>query len=99
MIAHGWLGPLTPQISMRASAGDMEQLDLIICDISMPGLSSYDLIRQMRQQGINVPAIALPALARPEDRQKPLDAGFDRHVAKPVRPTDLLDVIERLLSS
>jgi CheY-like chemotaxis protein len=39
------------------------------------------------------------AFARAEDRQKALDAGFDRHVAKPVRPTDLLDVIERLLSS
>jgi CheY-like chemotaxis protein len=70
--------------------------DLIIADISMPEMDGYELIRLIRErepsEGKNIPAIALTAMARIEDRIKALNAGFQMHVAKPVELSELLMV-------
>src|ERR1044072_4275265 len=62
--------------------------DLLISDISMPQEDGHSLIRRIRalpsEQGGSVPAIALTALARNEDRVAALEAGFQIHFAKPV---------------
>jgi PAS domain S-box-containing protein len=74
--------------------------DVLISDIGMPGESGYDLIRQVRAlspaEGGNVPAAALTAYARAEDRRKVLGAGFMMHVPKPVDPAELIAVVAAL---
>jgi signal transduction histidine kinase len=68
--------------------------ELIISDIAMPDQDGYDLIRQIRElspaEGGHVPAIALTAYAREEDRARAMAAGFGMHVAKPIEPADLI---------
>jgi CheY-like chemotaxis protein len=70
--------------------------DLLIADIAMPGEDGYSLITRVRAlpgPGGVIPAVALTAHARREDRARALNAGFDNHVAKPVDPDELLAVI------
>jgi PAS domain S-box-containing protein len=75
--------------------------DVLLCDIGMPGEDGYSLIRQIRPRGPaeggRIPAIALTAYARAEDRTRALLAGFQTHLAKPVEPTELLAVIAALV--
>jgi len=74
--------------------------DLLISDIGMPHQDGYDLIRQVRARGHTareLPAIALTAFARSEDRRRALLAGFQVHVAKPVEPAELTATAASLL--
>ena len=70
--------------------------DILISDIGMPGTDGYDLIRQVRllppDRGAKVPAIALTAYTRIEDRLQALRAGYDMHVPKPVELAELCAV-------
>jgi len=79
---------------------DDEIPDVLLSDIGMPGESGYDLIRQVRalphERGGDVPAAALTAYVRPEDRRKVLGAGFMMHVPKPVDPAELVAVVAAL---
>jgi PAS domain S-box-containing protein len=74
-----------------------EPPDVLISDIGMPVEDGYSLIRRIRalppERGGGVPAIALTAYARPEDARAALDAGFQFHIIKPVRPEQLIDAI------
>ncbi|MBD1857672.1 MULTISPECIES: hybrid sensor histidine kinase/response regulator [Leptolyngbya] len=74
------------------------QPDLIISDISMPEMDGYQFMRQVRQSH-RIPAIALTANVREEDRLSAIAAGFDAHLAKPIVIEDLLTEIENLLDS
>ncbi|WP_447978523.1 response regulator [Candidatus Nitrospira bockiana] len=71
--------------------------DVLISDIGMPGEDGYELIRRVRamapEQGGRIPAVALTAYARAEDRVRALSAGFQMHVAKPVEPIELATVV------
>ncbi len=72
--------------------------DILISDIAMPGESGYDLLVKLRdterEQGRpHLPAIALSAYAREEDRKRAIEIGFDAHVAKPVDSESLISVI------
>jgi PAS domain S-box-containing protein len=71
-----------------------EKFDLLISDIGMPEEDGYSLIRKIRkltdEEGGAVPAIALTAYARAEDRVKALQSGFQMHVAKPVEAAELI---------
>jgi CheY-like chemotaxis protein len=72
--------------------------DLVLSDIGMPEHDGYELIRRLRglPGGRTVPAVALTALARTEDRTRALQAGFQMHVAKPVDFAELLAVVQNL---
>jgi CheY-like chemotaxis protein len=74
--------------------------DVLVSDIGMPGQDGYALIRRVRALppggGRNLPAMALTAYARTEDRVKAVRAGFQAHVAKPVEPVELLAVVASL---
>jgi PAS domain S-box-containing protein len=74
--------------------------DVLISDIGMPGEDGYSLIRRVRalaaSEGGNVPALALTAYARAEDRMKAVLAGFQMHVAKPVEGAELLAMVASL---
>ena len=74
-------------------------LNVVISDIGMPEHDGYDFIRQMRAMpgsAGRVPAIALTALARDEDRKRTLLAGYQVHISKPVDPAELVTVIATL---
>jgi signal transduction histidine kinase len=70
---------------------------VILCDIGMPEEDGYDFVASLRQQSILVPALALTAFARAEDRVRALRAGFAAHLAKPVEPAELLVSVASLV--
>jgi CheY-like chemotaxis protein len=77
--------------------------DLIVSDIGMPGMDGYAFIAEVRQREkqrnlAGVPAVALTAYARVQDRMRALTSGFQMHVAKPVEPAELLTVLSTLRS-
>ncbi|MBD2353962.1 response regulator [Tolypothrix sp. FACHB-123] len=78
-----------------------EKPDVLVSDISMPDMDGYTLLRQLRnwskEEGGQIPAIALTAFARQYDRQQALQAGFQVHLAKPVNPEELVAAIMRLV--
>jgi CheY-like chemotaxis protein len=75
--------------------------DVLVSDIQMPGEDGYSLIRKVRlletERAAKIPAIALTAHARVEDRMRALSSGYDAHVAKPVEPAELITVIASLV--
>jgi CheY-like chemotaxis protein len=82
-----------------ASVGDNNPPSVLVSDIGMPDQDGYDLIKQMRAlpgDAGRVPAVALTALARAEDRKRALSAGYQKHVSKPVDPAELVAVIASL---
>jgi signal transduction histidine kinase/CheY-like chemotaxis protein len=82
------------------AALEKERVDVLLSDIEMPGTDGYQLIRELRlrpsQQGGSVPAVALTAYARTEDRLRALRAGFQLHLSKPVQPAELIAVVASL---
>ena len=66
----------------------------------MPDEDGLELIREIRQldraAGRMTPAAALTALARADDRRRALSAGYQMHAAKPVDPSELVSIVERL---
>jgi len=83
---------------------DGRRPDALILDIAMPGEDGYAVLKKMRALEVEhgalvnqIPAIALTAHARVEDRVRALNAGFQMHVAKPVEPTELAVVILSLI--
>ena len=74
--------------------------DVLISDIGMPEEDGYALIRRVRAlgpaQGGDVPAVALTAYARAEDRVRAVLAGFQMHLSKPVEPSELIAMIASL---
>jgi CheY-like chemotaxis protein len=80
------------------TAVELELPDLLLSDIGMPGKDGYALIREFRAlpHAASIPAAALTAYARAEDRRKALDAGYMMHIPKPVEPAELIAVIANL---
>jgi PAS domain S-box-containing protein len=75
--------------------------DILISDIGMPLEDGYSLIKHIRRTekaGSRIPAVALTAFARAEDRMKALSAGFNMHVPKPVEPAELMTVVASLVN-
>ena len=74
--------------------------DVLVSDIEMPGEDGYRLIEKIRslapEQGGNVPALALTAYARIDDRMRALSAGYQMHLAKPAEPLEFTAVITSL---
>jgi PAS domain S-box-containing protein len=78
--------------------------DVVVSDIAMPGMDGYEFIHKLRElvrprDGREVPVIALTACASGQDRDLALQAGFDRHLTKPVDPAELVRVIAQTHSA
>jgi CheY-like chemotaxis protein len=70
--------------------------DVLVSDLGLPGTDGCDLLRQLREMGRDrkqFPAIAVSAYARREDRAKAVAAGFQLHLAKPLDPAALVEVL------
>jgi PAS domain S-box-containing protein len=90
--------------SAAEALGAIDELnpDVLVSDIAMPGEDGYELIRKLRSRershGRRLPAVALTAYARQEDRERALRAGYQEHLAKPVEPARLSAVVAHLVS-
>ena len=88
--------------ALITTAAPQEIPDVILSDIEMPDEDGYSLIRRVREWGgehsIYIPAVALTAYGRTEDRLSALTAGFQMHVAKPVEHTELSVVVKSLVN-
>lgn len=78
-----------------------ENFDILISDIGMPGMDGLQLIQELRQrEGLkSLPAIALTGYASQKDVDAAIAAGFNRHLSKPIDPTDLVQMVESVLVS
>ncbi|MBD2307730.1 PAS domain S-box protein [Chroococcidiopsis sp. FACHB-1243] len=79
---------------------ETERPDVLISDVGLPGEDGYGLIRKIREleprMGGTIPAVALTAYARVEDYQEAIAAGFQLHVAKPIRAAELIAIVASL---
>jgi signal transduction histidine kinase/CheY-like chemotaxis protein len=73
-----------------------QRFDVIVSDIAMPKRDGYELVAELRRNGIITPAVALTAYARADDRRKAMLAGYNAHAAKPTEPAELLARIAEL---
>lgn len=78
-----------------------EDLNVLVSDIGMPGEDGYSLLERLRSgdaslRSRDVPALALTAYARPEDRTRSLAAGFQEHTSKPIAAQKLVDIVAYL---
>jgi CheY-like chemotaxis protein len=74
--------------------------DILISDIGLPGVDGYQLMERVRQRdaaaGGGIPAVALTAFARSEDRTRALLAGYQAHLTKPIEPNELVATVASL---
>lgn len=79
-----------------------QAFDVIVSDIGMPEMDGFEFIKEVRagKSGENrqIPALALTAFARPDDRRRAMIAGFDTFLSKPVDTDELLAVLHRFVS-
>lgn len=75
--------------------GSHVQFDVILMDMSMPVLCGIDATKQLREEGYQLPIIALTANAMSEDKKRCLDAGMDDFVTKPIRAVVLKKTLQR----
>ena len=80
-----------------------QPFDLVLMDVQMPVLDGLEATAQIRAReadsGAHVPIVAMTAHALKGDRQRCLTAGMDGYVAKPIRPRDLFQAIDRLFAA
>jgi len=92
-------------VTAVSSAGEAIQAitrkrpDVLVSDIAMPDEDGYGLIKKIRSletgASENIPAVAITAYAKEEDRERALSAGFQIYLAKPVELTELISVVAR----
>jgi PAS domain S-box-containing protein len=75
------------------------KINLVLMDIRMPKLNGYDATRQIKVLNPKLPVISITAYAMSEDETKSIDAGCDMYISKPIRPLNLLTVLNEFLGS
>jgi CheY-like chemotaxis protein len=92
-------------VSVESAAKALEALrrripDVLVSDIGLPGEDGHSLIGKVRQlsaqEGGEIPALAVSAYVRDEDRSQALAAGFQKHLSKPFEPSTLVPAVARL---
>jgi PAS domain S-box-containing protein len=77
--------------------------DVLVSDLGMPDMDGFGLLAEVRKLGSaaggNVPAVALTAFARSEDRLRALEAGFAAHISKPVEPSQLIATVANIVAA
>lgn len=108
MLKH-WLEMSGAQVTAMASASealktfDESTPEVLLSDVGMPNMDGYTLLRKVRargpEHGGNVPAIAISGYATPEDRERAFAAGFQLHMAKPLKLDEVVRAIATLIGS
>jgi CheY-like chemotaxis protein len=93
---HGATVSLASSAEEALSALGRHCPDVIISDIGMPGCDGYTFMSAVRKRGMRVPAAALTAFARSEDRTRALNAGYQTHISKPADAAELLATVAAL---
>jgi PAS domain S-box-containing protein len=78
--------------------GRIKDFDIVLLDIRLPDISGYELARQIKTTRPGIPVIAQTAFASVEYKEKCLSAGCDDHISKPVKPANLLVMMDRYLN-
>lgn len=99
LAANGYRATLCSSAAMALEAAAATDFDLIISDIGMPEMDGHELIRKLRQDPRlrNIPAIAVSGYAARKDAEAAIAAGFDVHLAKPVGPEELNELVAKML--
>jgi CheY-like chemotaxis protein/anti-sigma regulatory factor (Ser/Thr protein kinase) len=87
-------------VAAALEAIDLSKPDVVVSDVAMPSRDGYDLARALRERSPRsgtIPAIAVTAYARFEDRERAFAEGFHAYVAKPIRPRELIATVQRLV--
>jgi two-component system cell cycle response regulator len=94
---HGTLTARTGDEGLECVIRDAP--DLIVCDIQMPLLDGFGVVRQLRtlEGRKETPCVAVTALAMPGDRTRALAGGFDGYISKPIDPESFVAELERHL--
>lgn len=73
--------------------------DLILCDLQMPGIDGYEVIRRIKQNPklVNISIVAVTAYAMVGDQEKILATGFNGYISKPINPETFVKEIEKFL--
>lgn len=77
------------------AAAQARRPDILICDIGLPGMDGLEIVARLRQEQPDAApfAIALSGYGQSEDRERAMEAGFDRYLVKPVTPDLLLELV------
>lgn len=85
------------QEAVEIIANNNHRIDLILMDINMPVMDGYEATRVIKSSHPHIPIVAQTAYTFSEDREKCLRAGFNEYIAKPIRRSDLLNLLSNLL--
>src|SRR3954465_10270654 len=77
---------------------DTSRIDIMICDIGMPDMDGWTLLRRMRKTRPTLPAIAVTGYGREEEVEMSSRAGFDEHLSKPVTMEEIDAAIDRVMA-
>jgi CheY-like chemotaxis protein len=79
-------------------AARREHFDVVVSDIGMPGMNGYQLAEALRAlpEYAHTPLVAVTGFTMYDDRERAHASGFDGFLTKPIRPSDLLDIVKRL---
>ncbi len=98
---YGAIATAVASVDEALAVVEQAKLDILISDIGMSEQDGYTLIRKLRslepEKGGGIPAIALTAYTREEDRLEALRAGFQQHLSKPIDPTKLIAMVANVL--
>jgi CheY-like chemotaxis protein len=87
-------------VSEALSVLERQRVDVLLADVAMPGEDGYSLMRKLRslpqEHSQRIPAAALTAFARDEDRRDALAAGFQMHLTKPIDAGSLVSAVAAL---
>ncbi|MEH2399257.1 hybrid sensor histidine kinase/response regulator [Nostoc sp.] len=98
---YGAIATAVASVDEALTVIEQAKADILISDIGMSEQDGYTLIRKLRslepEKGGRIPAIALTAYTREEDRLEALTAGFQQHLSKPIDPTKLIAMVVNVL--
>jgi two-component system cell cycle response regulator len=99
--AYGYHVLMASDGAQAIEVAEREIPDLILCDIQMPQMDGYEVVRRLRNNPrlVTTPVVAVTALAMVGDRDKTIALGFDGYLAKPVDPTTLIRQVESFLAT
>lgn len=97
--AHGYTTLSATNGREAIDGARQERPDLIICDLQMPEVDGYEVVRELKQDPDlrGVPLLAVTAFSMLGDREDVLRAGFDGYFSKPIEPENFVSAIEQFL--